>query len=232
MRIPYPLFRRLVLWTAVKPGGPSAGESLDYLGKQPHTAVWGLDTRRELLQYFKRVAPLLSSDEAEKLIGLIHNGPPRAQYRSDLSQEDFEEIRDKAIWLRLARLHESGLTLPSKAQTKLDEVLHRHPELCRVTNERDEFAAWMESGSVRQHDEQARLDDYQKWPDQQVIEDLQTNPDSPETAARFLDLLLTDATRALRALQALGSAEYSSCRHLGYRPLNASTPKRHRDLSA
>jgi hypothetical protein len=59
MNLPYPLFRRFVLWNAGKTGRLSATESVEYLSTQPVSALWGLDTRRELLQYLGRIGPTL-----------------------------------------------------------------------------------------------------------------------------------------------------------------------------
>jgi hypothetical protein len=56
IQVDFPLFRRLVLWSAGKPGGLSPSESVGYLKAQPSSAVWSLDTHREFLHYIDRVA--------------------------------------------------------------------------------------------------------------------------------------------------------------------------------
>jgi hypothetical protein len=205
MRGDFPIFRRLVLWSAAKPGGLVPSESVEYLSARPSSAIWGLDTHREFLQYLARVGPLLSPDDAQKLTGLIIVGPPRAQFIAALSDEEFREIQDREIHIRLAKLRDGGLTLPSSAQDRLDRIVADHPTWNRPTNERDEFIAWFTAGHIVPDAPELKLEDYRGWSDDAVLADLRVNATKEtETSARWRWLLSEDARRAIRILNLLG----------------------------
>jgi hypothetical protein len=207
MRIPYPLFRRFVLWSAGKAGGLAASESVEHLCRQPSGALWGMDTRRELLQYLTRIGPQLTDPDAERLLMLLVSGPPRSHYRAEISEEEYLEYRDHAIYLRLMKLSEAGMTLTREAQEQLDRILGHYPNWPRATTESDGFATWMEEGhEIGGRDSAPRLGDYRAWDDEQVVADLVTNPNAAETIPRLRDLLLEDAPRAARIMGALGVA--------------------------
>jgi hypothetical protein len=205
MHLYFPIFRRFVLWSAGKTGGLSAAESVAYLAAQSNIVLWGPDTRRELLQYLRRIAPLLSADNTEELCELILAGPPRARYSAEISPEEFAEIADRAIRLRLLRLQENGATLPVRAQERLDQIRRDHPNWPKATSEREEFAVW--SGPVEwvaPYEFAERLDDYLGWTDERVCADLRKTPTEADALKRWRGLLLTDPQRSLRVLEMLG----------------------------
>ena len=75
-----------------------------------------------------------------------------------------------------------------------------------VITERDEFPAWIEStGGKWPYDFEARLSDYQNWPNGQVISDIREKPTDPQVEARWRGLLYTEPRRAVRILDALGA---------------------------
>jgi hypothetical protein len=209
MRMRYPLFRRLVLWSAGRPGGPSPAESLSYLSKQPASALWGLDTHRELLQYLTRIAALLSVEEMERLTGIVVKGPPRTQFRADLDEEEFLERWDQAVHLRLMKLLDGGVSLPAKARELLDQILVRHAEWSGPTTERDEFLMWMgEASAIDPHRFEPQLDDFRDWNDETVISSIMTDPTGPKTVACWRGLLRADSQRAIRLLDSLGTRDF------------------------
>jgi hypothetical protein len=208
MQIEYPLFRRFVLWSAGKPGGLTASESVEYLYRQPSSALWGTDTGRETLQYLKRIAAQLTDPDAERLLVLVASGPPRNHYRAEISDEEYLESRDHAIYLRLMNLSEAGLTLTREAREQLDRILGHYPNWPRASTERDGFATWMEGGRwISGSDSAPRLGDYRVWDDEQVVADLVTNPNSAETIPRLRDLLADAPQRAVGIMDALGTAK-------------------------
>ncbi|MDQ2777320.1 MAG: SIR2 family protein [Acidobacteriota bacterium] len=205
--VPYPLFRRFVLWSAAKIGGLSAKESVEYIVTQPISALWGLDTHRELLQYLRRVAPLLSREDTERLCDVVLAGPPKARYRADLTEDAFQEIRMRAIRLRLLKLKENGASLTKEAEEWLHAVKQQDPEWPNTTTERDEFVVWSSSADwVEVHHFEERLDDYLDWTDERVSEELQVTPSGPETLKRWRGLLSADQKRAEQVLKLLAEA--------------------------
>ncbi len=206
-RLPFPIFRRFVLWSAGKPGGVSAAESVEYLSKQPTSTLWGLDTHRELLQYLGRIAQMLSPENAERLTALIIAGPPRAQYRAEVTDEDFADITDRTIHLRLAKLRDGGLVLPAVAQAAWDQILARHPAWPLAATEKDEFVVWSGGAEfVGLHDFVPQLNEYLGWNDESVVADLMANATAPDTIKRWRGLLIGDIHRAIRVLELLGQA--------------------------
>jgi DNA-binding transcriptional ArsR family regulator len=150
----------------------------------------------------------LSPQDAKRLSSLVLQGPPRTQYRPELSEQEYLEIKDRAISLRLMKLREGGL-LTQEVEQRLEEIFSRHPDWSRSTSERDEFPMWIggaESGD--RYDFEAQLADYRGWSDDQVIMDLRTNPNAPETVARWRDLLLDDTRRTIGVLDTLGTSEF------------------------
>jgi hypothetical protein len=206
-RLGYPLFRRFVLWSAGKPGGLSAAESVEYLSKQPQSALWGLDTHREFLQYLGRIGALLSPADANGLVSLILRGPPRAQYRAELTAQEFAEIADREIRDRLSKLRDGGLTLPPNGQEAWDGILERHPDWPHSITEEDEFVGWSGAGAIVPfRDFAPPLTDYLEWADDDIISDLVASPISPETVRRWRGLLDADFQRAVQMLEVLGQS--------------------------
>ncbi len=212
LRLPYPFFRRMVLWSTAKSGGLSVGELVGWLADQGPETLWGLDTYRELLQCLVRIAPSLDADKAKELTDTILPGPPRSLYRDSVSDEEFSRIRDREIYLRLLKLEEGGLSLPAIAKTELNEILARYPEWPRSTSERDEFLVWQGGGDFFHFGQEAeRLDDYldeAAWPNERVQEDIAAKPEEPSTIARLRSLLIQKPERAIVIFERLGAAHF------------------------
>jgi hypothetical protein len=142
-RLGFPVFRRFVVWSAGKAGGMSADEVAHFVCEQPPSTLWGIDTRRELLQCLRSVARQMSPEASEALIEKILAGPSREQFPAGISDEDFEEARDRLIHIRLAKFQQGGGRLVDRAEREWREILVRHPGWTRETNERDEFVGWL-----------------------------------------------------------------------------------------
>jgi hypothetical protein len=204
-RISFPLFRRFVLWSAGRPSGLSASESINYVNTQPASLLWGVDTRRELLQYLSRIGPLLSHDEAKILSGRILAGPPRVNFRAEVSDEEFQRHIDRAIHIRLAKLREGGFVLAEDVQSIWDQLLERYPNWPRTTIEKDEFVVWFgESQFSAVPDRDAYPNDYLDWTDASIVADVKADPAAPETVKRWQGLLDNDVRRAVAVLDILG----------------------------
>ncbi len=207
MHLGYPLLRRFVLWSCGKSGGLSATESVEYLRAQSASALWGLDTHHELLQYLRRIAPLLSTIDAESLFDLIVTGPPRAQFRANLGPDKIREFTDRAIRLRLLKLREYGAPLPVRSEEPLHEIMQRHPEWPKTTTERDEFLNWSgETEVIGPYHFEQRLNDYVDWTVEHVRAELEATPTDPDTMKRWRGLLLANIHRALGVLELLGES--------------------------
>jgi hypothetical protein len=209
MRIEFPVFRRFVLWSVGKPGGLSASESVVYLMRQPASTVWGLDTMHELLQYLARVAPQLSGEDAEKLINLILEGPPKSQFRADIPAEQLTRVRSRFVCLRLRELRDGDLALSAKAEAVMDQILRDHPEWDHPITEQEEFTNWHEGESAHLVGDFApQLGDYLTWTDAEIISDIRGAPGDSQVVARWRGLLVQDPQHAVGILDVLGSDSF------------------------
>jgi hypothetical protein len=86
----------------------SPDEAAVFICEQSPTVLWGIDTRRELLQYLRSAGRSLSPAVGEQLTDKILEGPPREQFRAEISEEEFLEIRDRSVYLRLAKINRAA----------------------------------------------------------------------------------------------------------------------------
>lgn len=206
-RLDFPLFRRLVLWSAGRPGGLTGAESVEYLSGQRPSVLWGLDTQRELLQCLTRIGSALASDAAGKLVNHILRGPPRKQYRAELSGQEFSTITESEIYHRLAKLREGGLTLPPNGEAEWERITELHPDWRLRVRDEDEDAGWVAGEIVPFGGLVPPLNDYLNWADLDIISDLTSRSSSPETTRRWRGLLDSDARRAAHIVELLGESE-------------------------
>ena len=63
-------------------------------------------------------------------------------YPEDLDESEWKEIKERNVWLHLAKLQSSGLALGADAIQQLNALSDNHPEWKLANNERDEFSIW------------------------------------------------------------------------------------------
>ena len=79
-------------------------------------------------------------------------GPPREMFRDGINEERWKEIKDRNVWLRLAKLRQAGAELNTAARERLNRLSESYPNWRLFENERDEFPTWMGDGSeLRTH---------------------------------------------------------------------------------
>lgn len=105
--------------------------------------LWSLDTRREVLRLLVLQGRHLTEADQEHLEVAILAGPPRAMYRDDLPQNRWHELVTRSVWLHLAKMNISGITLGASAMARLAEISNAYPQWQLATNESDEFSHWM-----------------------------------------------------------------------------------------
>ena len=107
-------------------------------GRKP--GVWELETRREVLRFFKKAGSRLPRSLRAEIVRTIHSGPKGKRMRPQL--DDPESLQyEKA--LRLHQLALSGAKLDKKSLA-LAEKARRNARESR--NERDEFLGWHDEG--------------------------------------------------------------------------------------
>ncbi|WP_372522111.1 anti-phage defense-associated sirtuin Dsr1 [Sulfuricaulis sp.] len=143
---PYPVFKRLALFAATHEGVISRRQALDWVLADECWWLWSVETEREALRLLVALAPKLSEPEMAELEQAILRGPPRAMFKKDIEQEEWERIVNREMWLRLAKVQATGAELGQVAKTKLDELTLQHPRWQLAEDERDEFPYWMGEG--------------------------------------------------------------------------------------
>lgn len=147
----YPVLRRLALFAAAQERVIPRRLALDWLLADGRRWLWSEVTRRETMRLLTSLAPQLNTAMLAELEQAILSGPPRDLYRADIEQEDWNNIVDHGVWLRLAKVLHAGATLSLMGQARLDAISSRHPWQL-AADERDEFPVWTGSSWVGDRD--------------------------------------------------------------------------------
>ena len=144
--IPYPLFRRLTFFAATHTDLIPHRLGLTWLLEDERWWLWSVETTRETVRLLVALVPELDDAELLELELAVLTGPPRNMYREDIDDELWTRVRDREIWLRLARIAETTGRLRPAGDKRLTELSARHPSWTLAEDERDEFHHWMGDG--------------------------------------------------------------------------------------
>lgn len=140
---PYPTFKRLALFAASQDVCVPTEQWVEWLLADGAWWLWSTETGREVLRLFVLQGRHLAGTNQERLEAAILAGPPREMYRDELQADRWEQLVARSVWLHLAKLLESGLTLGEPAATRWAEISTAYPKWQVATNESDEFSHWM-----------------------------------------------------------------------------------------
>ena len=202
-QIPYPVFHRLAFFAAAQVGVVASGQGLGWLLGDNNWWLWSIETHREAIRLLVALAPELDDGGLARLEQAILAGPPREMYRADIEEERWLSIRERDIWLRLAKMHQAGTQLHAEARERLEELAGQRPDWQLAEDERDEFPTWTGAGS------ELRIHVATPGDRDELIEWLRENPESDEWRPddwheRCRNDFDTTAS-ALRALAAAGT---------------------------
>lgn len=141
--LPYSTFKRLALFAASQEGCIAPRQWVEWLLADGAWWLWAVDTRREVLRLLVQRGRRLTPESQERLESAILVGPPREMFRDDLEPDRWQDLVAHSVWLHLAKLNASGLTLRASGATRLAELSRLHPQWQVAANERDEFSHWM-----------------------------------------------------------------------------------------
>lgn len=141
--LPYPTFKRLALFAASNDDSIPSEKWVEWLLSDNAWWLWSSDTGREVYRLLILQGRSLKSHEQEQLESVILEGPPRRMYREDIEEERWQYLVAHSIWLHLAKLNLSCLTMGEIASARLAELSNAHPDWQLHDNERDEFSHWM-----------------------------------------------------------------------------------------
>jgi len=156
--LPYPTFKRLALFAASQEGCIAPEQWVEWLLADGAWWLWAVDTGREVFRLLvlqgQRLAPALQ----ERLESVILSGPPREMYRDDIEAGRWEDLVARSVWLHLAKLSASGLTLGAASAAHLEELSRAHPQWQLATDESDEFYHWMSGTGDPDYEESRDVD--------------------------------------------------------------------------
>ncbi len=125
-------------------------EMFTLIASNPRDWLWSVRVQVEMFALLPKLWQRLDMTRRDELARIIIAGPPRDLYRSSLSEREWTEIRDHAIWARLSRIKrcDPGLRgVPLEGLERLEESYR-----WKLSGEqRDDFPLWMENNlGVRQ----------------------------------------------------------------------------------
>ena len=146
---PYPVFRRMAFFAAAQRSIIPPQQGLAWLLADDHWWLWSSETQREAVRLLVALVPDLEAAQRAVLEHAILSGPPRDMYRDDIEVDEWTEIVESEVWLRLVKIDEVGGTLGPHAQARLDELTARHPEWQLAEDEDDELPIRFVRGPIR-----------------------------------------------------------------------------------
>ena len=150
--IPYPVFRRLTLYAVTENPELDIKIGLELLLDGTEPALWDIQSKRETLRFIRKRAQCLSGAQLRRLVEVVLLGPPRENYKKDLSEDKWNTVRDNQIFLRLHKLKESSNSIFDKLDKDISATAEETYE--RLQRSRQ----WKPSGD---HSEEFCLDDSQ-----------------------------------------------------------------------
>ncbi len=140
---PYPTFKRLAFFAASRDACIPPEQWVDWLTIDDGWWLWSEETQREAMRLLVLQGSSLMPEVRIRLENTILAGPARRMYPDTLEPEDWQSIVDHSVWLRLAKLEQSGCALGTAAHTRFNELTEAHPEWKLSEHQREEFGHWM-----------------------------------------------------------------------------------------
>lgn len=152
MFTPYPAFKRLAFFAAAQSLPVPATRALGWLLSDDRWWLWSVETERETMRLIVSLSPRLALNEVSQLVAAVLLAPPRSMFRDDIEPDHWARLVDREVWLRLAKIASTGVSLPKDGQERLDKLSADYPEWTLAGDERDEFPYWLEAGWVGDRD--------------------------------------------------------------------------------
>ena len=140
----YPTFKRFALYAAAQDGVIAPACWVDWLCQDNGYWLWSSETRREVCRLLIQQSHRLDAALREQVEEAILAGPPRAIFRGDMSEEEYQGHKQYLSWLLLKKLS-WNCSLSSHARSRLEQMEQEEPRLCREPDEQEEFPVWVGS---------------------------------------------------------------------------------------
>jgi hypothetical protein len=135
-------YKRLAMFAATKEDQILSKSWFRWLMMENCRWLWSNTTRREVCRLLATNSYKLEPNDLAVLLDAILKGPPREDYRLELLDEEWQGIKDRSIWIRLAKIKEGGATLTVDAIDALEQLSALHPYLRTTEHQREEFLSW------------------------------------------------------------------------------------------
>ncbi|MHA7809373.1 MAG: anti-phage defense-associated sirtuin Dsr1 [Marinobacter adhaerens] len=139
----FPTFKRLAFYAASKCQLISCATWSSWVLTEGQRALWGEETKREILRLFVVKGSGLTLKNQQLLESAILDGPPRELFRKDADESEVKERSDYDTWLRLAKLRDGADMLTHKAAKRFHQLSAAHLQWKLASDESDEFSIWM-----------------------------------------------------------------------------------------
>lgn len=171
--LPYPTFKRLAFFAANQDVEISTETWVGWILTDDAWLLWEECVQREVMRLLVLQGARLSQRLRVLLETAIVSGPCRSW--SDIDDESWQSIVDHSVWLRLAKLRESGGQLGEAALRRFTELSGANPEWRLADHEKDEFPSWM-SGTGDPDFESSREIDFVPHKRSELVEWLRQHP--------------------------------------------------------
>ena len=151
--LPFPAFKRLALFAAGQGGDIEPGEWLEWLLADDCRWLWNSCVRREVLRLIARQGKALGPEERQRLERAILAGAERDAKKTEESVLDV-----RGVWVRLAKLRDSGASLGVDARQVLEGLEKANTWLRVAPQKREEFLSWMHGTGDPDFESQRRID--------------------------------------------------------------------------
>lgn len=164
-KIPYPIFKRLALFAASETETFPISTINLWLEENKSRWLWSVVSQRELLQLLPILAKRSDENERKRLIKNIAKGPQREWFKVEISDEEFERICEREVWLRLEKLKQVGIEFDENGKKIYKSIVDKNPQWELSAGDKDDFPFWMGNGEdIRQSvTSPSKLKDLVQW---------------------------------------------------------------------
>jgi hypothetical protein len=155
--LPYLAFKRLALFAASQDQAISPERWVEWLLSDGAWWLWRAETQREVSRLLAEQGQNLVGSPKDRLESAILAGPPREMFRHDLEPDQLQRRIAPSIWLRLAKLRASGLSLWASSDTYLSELEERY-KWKFSKDQKEEFPIWMGGSDDPDYQEDQRVE--------------------------------------------------------------------------
>ncbi|WP_158755496.1 anti-phage defense-associated sirtuin Dsr1 [Dyella sp. S184] len=139
---PYPLLKRMAFYAAANGSAIEPEVSLSWLLAEDAHWLWAREGRPEMLLLLVAIAPRLNAAQLERLEEAIVHGPPMPPLPTDADPAPRNAAFNANIWLRLAKVQQSGTVLGGAAAAALATLSEHNPDWQLAVEEQGDASPW------------------------------------------------------------------------------------------